>query len=222
MFSAIVPTLDEAAAIGPLVTRLREEVDEVVVVDGGSADATRRLARDSGAVVVEARGGRGPQLDAGAAAARGDLLWFLHADSRVPFGLGAAVRAAAGRARWGCCAVAIEADRPLLRWTSAVMNRRARWTGACSGDMGIWATRTFFDQIGGFGGLPAFEDLDFSDRARAKAAWVVVEPALGTSARRWESEGGRRTAARLLALRVAYRLGVDPARLAARYTSRPR
>jgi rSAM/selenodomain-associated transferase 2 len=222
VLSVVVPTLDEQPRIRGLVLRLLSEADEVVVSDGGSTDGTTAAARAAGARVVEGPPGRGPQLDRGASAAAGDVLWFLHADAEVPGGLGRSIRRAAEGSAWGCCETHIDSADPRLRWTGWVMTRRARLTGAMTGDMGIWARRSLFEGVGGFGSLPALEDLDFSDRARRAAPWALVGPALGTSARRWTGEGVTRTMARMLALRVAYRFGVAPDRLARWYRSAPR
>lgn len=222
MLSVVVPTLDERPRIRGLVQSLLREVDEVVVSDGGSTDGTIEVARSAGARVVRGPAGRGPQLDRGAAAARGDLLWFLHADVGVPRGLGGGVRRAAEGAAWGGCEARIDSADLRLRWTAFVMTRRARLTGSMTGDMGIWARRSLFERVGGFGSLSALEDLAFSDRARRAAPWALVGPPLGTSARRWTSEGVNRTMVRMLALRLAYRMGVPPDRLARRYRSAPR
>lgn len=220
--SVVIPTLDEAARIGALVAHLRDEAEEIVVADGGSGDDTVALARAAGARVVEGARGRGAQLHAGARAARGELLWFLHADSTVPAGAGAALRAAAAHHAWGCFRTEIPSADPRLRWTAWIMNLRAELTGSATGDMGIWARRGFYEALGGFEPLPAFEDLSFTDRARIFADWAVVSPPLQTSPRRWEAEGVRRTMGRMLKLRWAYRFGADPAELAALYRSRPR
>lgn len=222
MLSVVVPTLDEEARIGALVSILYPQADEVVVSDGGSRDQTCGLAEAAGARVVEGPRGRGPQLDRGAAAARGDLLWFVHADAEVPAGLGPAVERAAEIAPWGACETRIDSADLRLRWTAFVMTCRARWTGAMTGDMGIWAQRELFERLGGFGSLPALEDLDFTDRARAVAPWTLASPPLGTSARRWTARGINRTMARMLGLRLAYRLGASPMRLARLYRSAPR
>ena len=222
VLSAVVPTLDEVARIGALVHRLVNEVDEVVVSDGGSRDGTTDAARAAGAKVVEGPPGRGDQLDRGAARAMGDVLWFLHADAGVPTGLGPAVRRAAEGRRWGGCRVRIDSRDPRLRWTSMVMNRRAAWTGSFTGDMGVWCRRSLFEEVGGFGGLAALEDLCFSDAARLRAPWALVEPRLGISARRWSEEGVSRTMLRMLAIRAAYRAGLPPGTLARRYRSTPR
>ncbi len=218
--SAVIPALDEAVALPRLLAALVGEVDEVVVADGGSVDGTAALARAAGARVVVASGGRGPQLNAGAAVATGERLWFLHADTGIPPGLGAQVRDA--QARWGCCAVRVGSADPRLRLTGRIMNARARVTGSCTGDMAIWADRALFLAAGGFAPLAALEDLDFSDRLRGSEAWSVLAPRVTTSARRWEAHGVTRTMAWMIALRLGYRLGVDPSRLARAYATRPR
>lgn len=219
MISAIVPTRNEARALPVLLGCLGPEADEVIVCDGGSTDGSPDIARRLGAVVVEGARGRGPQLNAGVAVARGSRLWFLHADTGVAPGSGAALRAAT--TRWGCFATRIGSDDPRLRFTARWMTRRARQSGSCSGDMAMWMDAALVSELGGFRPLPAFEDLDLSDRARAYP-WSVLEPAVTTSARRWELEGTTRTIALLWALRLGYRLGVDPNRLAAAYASSPR
>ncbi len=213
--SVVIPALDEAAALPRLLDAVRG-ADEIVVVDGGSRDDTVAVAEAGGARVVVAPRGRGTQLAAGAAAARGDVLWFVHADTGVPDGALDVLRSCG--AQWGCFVVRIGSPDPVLRWTAHVMNVRARRTGSCTGDMGIWARRDFYAAVGGWPALPAFEDLVFTDRARARVRPAVLEPALTTSARRWEQRGVGRTAAEMLALRWAWRAGVPAERLAGLYT----
>ncbi len=217
--SVVIPTLNESACIQEAVRHLVPLVDEVVVSDGGSEDRTLQLAGDAGARVVVGPRGRGPQLDLGARSATHDRLWFLHADTRVSRGAGDALRRAAGP--WGCFSTRIESQDPRLLWTAVWMNVRARHTGACSGDMGIWADRAFFRDVGGFGTL-ALEDLAFADRARRQHRCQVLAPAIHTSARRWNREGVTRTILRFWMLRLGYRVGVDPERLDHSYRSQPR
>ncbi len=219
--SVVLPVLNEAQALPALLAALADAgVHERIVVDGGSTDGTRALAERSGARIVDSGRGRGPQQNAGARVATGDVIWFLHADTGVDPACVAALREARGE--WGCFAVSIASRDARLRLTAALMNRRARRSGSCTGDMGIWVRPAFFAEIGGFAALSAFEDLDLTDRARARVRPEVLEPPLVTSARRWTREGVTRTMARMLALRAAYRVGGDPASLARRYASHPR
>lgn len=212
--SVVVPTLDEARTLPTLLGAL-DGVDEIIVADGGSRDGTPDIARAAGARVVASARGRGLQLQAGARAARGELLWFLHADTRVPPGAVAALRACP--APWGCFAVRFDRDHPALAGTAAWMNLRARRRGSCTGDMGMWARRAFYEEVGGFPPFPALEDLVFADRARARARPAVLTPAVETSARRFEQRGVLRTLVRMRAVRVGYAAGVSPPRLAAWY-----
>ena len=220
--SAIVPTLREARRIAAIVATLQEEVDEVVVADGGSDDGTGERALAIGARVVQSAPGRGPQLNAGAATATGDILWFVHADTRVPPGSGCALRRAAEAAPWGCFDVRVDSRDPRLRWAGRWMGGRAKLTGSATGDMAIWAKRSFFEALGGYAPLPALEDLDFTERARKLARGAVVPVRVGTSARRWEEEGVTRTMGRMWAIRLAWRLGWDAEELATWYRSQPR
>ena len=222
MLSVVVPTLNESSRIGTLVASLGGVVDEVVVADGGSTDATCAIASQAGAKVVSGPRGRGLQMDHGAVHARGDVLWFLHADVEVPSSLVRAVRRAAESFRWGACQVEIASADPILSWTAFVMNHRAARTGVMTGDMGIWMRRRFFDSLGGFGGLTICEDLALSDRAREVSRWKLVRPPLRLASRRWEREGVGRTALRMWLVRAAYRAGAPQAWLARRYASDPR
>ena len=215
MISAIVPTLNEAGLIGALVRTLLQHADEVIVSDGGSTDGTAVIAAQAGAMVVTGSAGRGGQLDRGAASASGDRLWFVHADSTPSVGSGAALRGATGP--WGCFRTRIASRDVRLVLTGWVMTRRAVLTGACTGDMGIWADRSFYERVGGFGPLPALEDLAFSDRARAVAPAEVLAPVLETSARRWTGQGVSRTMLRMWMIRLGYRVGIDPMLLSRGY-----
>lgn len=220
--SIVVPTLNEAAVIGAVVANALAEGAQVVVSDGGSTDGTPDLARAAGASVCHAEGGRGPQLDAGANAATGDVLLFLHADSVLPPGAGAAVRWAAATAAWGCFSVRIESADPRLRWCGRYMTARARLTGTATGDMGIWCTRAAFGQAGGFGTRRVGEDLDFCRRLRAISPITVLPLRTTTSARRWEAHGISRTMIRMWFVRGAFYAGAPDTVLRALYRSNPR
>jgi rSAM/selenodomain-associated transferase 2 len=220
--SAVVPVLDEERGIAAVVGRLRDESDEVIVVDGGSADATVAAAEAAGATVLVSGRGRGEQCNSGAARSAAEVLWFVHADSVVPPGAGAAIRAAARSSRWGCFAVRVESDDWRLRWCGRWMTARARRGGACTGDMAPWFRADFFRELGGFPRWPVLEDLGISDRARARAPCAVLPLRVGTSARRWEAEGITRTMLRMWAVRGAYRAGVPVDPIARWYRTHPR
>lgn len=220
--SIVIPALNEAAGIAVLVERARLEADEVVVCDGGSLDNTVTLAKAAGAIVCQSEPGRGRQLDAGAAVASGEILWFLHADSALPPGAGAAVRWGASTGPWGCFGVRIESDDYRLRWCGRYMTLRARKNGSVTGDMGIWCRREMWSSTGGFGTRRVGEDLAFSRLLRQIEPGNVLPLRIGTSARRWDAEGVTRTMLRMWMVRGAFYAGVPDAVLVWLYRSAPR
>jgi rSAM/selenodomain-associated transferase 2 len=220
--SIVVPTLDEAGTIGTLLSDLapwRDAGAEIILADGGSEDDTR--ARAAGRVdrIVDAPRGRAAQMNAGAAAARGDCLWFLHADTRVP----EAARTALGQAlrdgaRWGRFDVRLSGRRWPFRVIERLMNWRSCLTRIATGDQGLFVQRALFESVGGFPGLPLMEDIALSKRLKRVAPMRCIRrPALVTSSRRWEEKGIWRTVLLMWRLRLAYALGDEPATIAARY-----
>ncbi len=223
--SAIVPALDEAAGIGSMLRSLeplREWGGEVIVVDGGSGDETVAVARAHADRVVVAARGRAHQMNAGARHARGELLWFLHADTSVDAQAIAALLAAQNRPElvWGRFGVRLDSQRPLLRLTARLMNLRSRLTGIATGDQGVFVQRRVFDEIGGFPEQPLMEDVAISAQLRARARPCCLPVGLTTSARRWQEGGAWRTILLMWRLRFAYWRGVEPTALALRYQRR--
>jgi rSAM/selenodomain-associated transferase 2/rSAM/selenodomain-associated transferase 1 len=221
--SIVVPARNEArrivATLAPLQP-LRAAGHEVIVVDGGSTDATLALASPLSDRAFVAAPGRASQMNAGAAAASGDVLLFLHADSRLPAGGIAAIvhgMARTGR-RWGRFDVTIAGAPRLLARVGAMMNARSRLTGVATGDQGIFVLRTLFETVGGYPDQPLMEDVELSGRLkRAAGAPLCLPQRIVTSGRRWEREGPWRTILAMWSLRFAYWRGADPAQLAARY-----
>ena len=218
--SVIVPTLDEAAQLPALLAHLRRIGSfEVVVVDGGSSDGSAELARRHGAhVVLEVTGGRAAQLNAGAAAATGDPLVFLHADSRLPPAAAHAlsVTLADGRVVGGNFALRFDGgDRfsALLTRVYAVQRR----LGFYYGDSTVWCTRAAFDALGGYRPLPIMDDYDFVRRLEALGPTRCVPGPGTTSARRWQRAGVARTLLSWSVIRWLYLAGVPPERLARLY-----
>lgn len=217
----IIPVLNEADTIGTLLADLaplRAAGAEVILADGGSSDGAPKRAAALVDRVLQAPKGRAVQMNAGAKAAAGDVLWFLHADTRVPAAAAAALQAAcATGARWGRFDVRLSGRHPLLRLVERGMNIRSRLTGIATGDQGIFVTRAAFEQVGGFPELALMEDITLSAALRRLAPPACLRLALVASSRRWEAQGVLRTILLMWRLRLGYALGVDPVRLAHRY-----
>ena len=220
--SIVVPALNEAESIAATLLALapaQRRGAEVVLVDGGSQDATVEVALGIADKVLTAVRGRATQLNAGAAAASGRILFFLHADCKPPEDFDRHVLdAVAGRAlAWGRFDVQIASAFPALRLVSAMMNLRSRYTGIATGDQGIFATRALFECVGGFPVQPLMEDIAFSRAAKRVGAPVCLRGRIATSGRRWERRGVARTILLMWQLRLAYFFGADPHDLARRY-----
>lgn len=219
--SVIVPALNEAGHIRQTLSDLapvREQGHEVIVVDGGSTDATVSEAGDLADKIIEATRGRASQMNAGAGAARGELLWFLHADTRVPpQAAGALVSAIEAGALWGRFDVRLSGKQRLLRIVERSMNWRSCLTGIATGDQGIFVTRGAFQQVGRYPEIPLMEDIALSKALRRIARPACVGVRLVTSSRRWEEEGVLRTVVLMWRLRLAYATGTSPAQLVRRY-----
>ncbi len=222
--SVVIPALDEAACIGATLQSLapsRARGVEVIVVDGGSTDATRTLAAPWADRVIQAPRGRSAQLNAGARAARGRILLFLHADSQPPAHFDQVILSAVRDciSTWGRFDVAITGKHRGLKVVSFLMNLRSRATGIATGDQGIFVTRQLFDALQGFPTQPLMEDIEFSKRAKRRVTPICLRETLRTSGRRWERNGLFRTILLMWRLRLAYFLGTDPAELRRRYAN---
>lgn len=215
--SVIVPTLDEAAAVGRALESARE-ADERIVVDGGSEDETRDIAERSGARVLRAERGRGHQLAAGARAAAGDILLFLHADTLLPAGFAQEVRhlLGGGGCVWGRFDVRFDRATLLLALIARLVSLRSRLTRGATGDQAMFCRRDVFERIGGFREEGLFEDVDLSRRLRRAGKMGIPRSPVVTSARRWRSGGAIRTSLRMWWLKALYLAGV-PARRLERY-----
>jgi len=215
-----MPALNEAVQIGACLEALqplRAAGHELIVVDGGSEDATVALTRAGADRVLAAPRGRAAQMNAGARLARGEALLFLHADTRLPPHADALVIGALARSAWGRFDVTIDSPRRLLRLVAAMMNLRSRLTGIATGDQAIFVRRALFEAQGGYAPIPLMEDVELSRRLRRVGAPACLRARVRTSARRWESRGVLRTILMMWRLRLAFWLGADPARLAERY-----
>jgi rSAM/selenodomain-associated transferase 2 len=222
--SIIVPVLNEAQGISESLAALaplRARGHEIIVVDGGSSDKTPDLARRAADRVVSAPRGRASQMNAGAALARGQVLVFLHADTRLPEGAGARILqglAASGRA-WGRFDVRIEGASVFLPVIAFFMNLRSRATGIATGDQAIFVRREAFERAGGFPPLELMEDIALSRSLKRVSRPLCLAEKAVTSGRRWERHGVLRTVFLMGWLRLAFFLGAAPASLARFYDS---
>ena len=227
MPSIVVPVLNEAPSIVATLTALapfRQRGCEVIVVDGGSDDGTPDLAAPLASRVMAAPRGRAAQMNAGVAAARGDILIFLHADTRLPEDADRRVQEALAESDriWGRFDVRIEGRHPLLPLIAWLMNARSRLSGIATGDQAMFVRRQAFESVGGFADIALMEDIDMSRRLKALSPPLCLRDKVATSSRRWERRGVLRTVLTMWRLRLAYFCGAAPAALARRYGYVPR
>ncbi len=217
MTSIIVPVLDDAEALGSLLRRLARESDvEILVVDGANDPAVERLCDGRPDVrLLRTPAGRALQMNAGAAAARGDWLLFLHADSQLPRPWRTALDAAARDPDivGGWFRFALDADAWQARAIERLVAWRVRTFRLPYGDQGIFVRRDLFAALGGFHELPLMEDVDFVRRLTAAGHTLSSPLPLVTSARRWQRDGWFRRSARNLLLLSLYFAGMSPERL---------
>ena len=215
----IVPVLNEAAdieaALGAL-QGLRKRGARLIVVDGGSQDGTPARAGRYVDEMLTVERGRARQMNAGAAAASGDALLFLHADTCLPAGADELILDALKKNLWGRFDVAIEGRSALLPVIAFFMNRRSRLTGIATGDQAIFVRR---DAFPGFPEIALMEDVAFSKAMKRRAPPACLRDRVSTSGRRWERNGVVRTVILMWRLRLAYFLGASPDELARQYAN---
>lgn len=222
--SVVLPVRNESAAVPALLTHLRRSVPddrlELIVVDGGSTDGTAGTAGPLADRVIETRPGRAHQMHAGAAAATGDLLLFLHADTRLPQGWYDTLKNAWGhRPAPACTAFQLTFDNPrrVYRWIEAATRWRFYWTRVPHGDQALAVARRVYLEAGGFPDVPLMEEYVFAERLKDRGPVVLLPVSVTTSARRYEKNGPVWNAVRNVILVLLYRMGVSPARLARWY-----
>ncbi|MFL6846488.1 MAG: TIGR04283 family arsenosugar biosynthesis glycosyltransferase [Allosphingosinicella sp.] len=217
MISVVIPALDAADWIGPCIVAVRE-ADEILVVDGGSTDGTPAIAERNGARVVRSAPGRGVQLAAGAAAAAGDWLLFLHADTLLAPGWREAADRHIERQRGkaACFRFRLDACEWQARLVEAGVALRVRLLGLPYGDQGLLISRRLYDQTGGFRPLPLMEDVDLVRRIGGPRIERLGVAAL-TSPDRWRRDGWLRRSLRNLLCLALYRSGMSAERIARLY-----
>jgi rSAM/selenodomain-associated transferase 2 len=214
--SVIIPTLNEEESLVSCLGRLRETgVEECIVVDGGSRDATKEVALSHNVNFLITPGGRAAQSNAGAALARGRILCFLHADTRLPLGWHSQILDVVevqGRAG-GAFRFGLRGDRPVWRIIEAGVNWRSKWLGLPYGDQALFVRREVFASLSGFKHMPFMEDVDFVFRLKRLGSLGLAPGRAETSPRKWEKEGALSTTLGNYSALLGYILGIKPSTL---------
>lgn len=223
----IIPALDEEASLPATIRTAREAgADEVVVVDGGSADETPQAALRLADILICSTPGRAAQMNAGARASSGEALLFLHADTLLPPESIRDVRAALRRAdiQGGAFSVRLEVSpsaspymKAMLRLTGSMICVRSLLFRSYTGDQAIFVRRETFEALGGYPEIPLMEDVEFSRRMTRRGKTLLLPARITTSGRRWEASGPVRTILLMWGLRSAHFFGLSPSRCAEFY-----
>lgn len=220
--SIVIPVRNEARGIAATLTALaawRANGHEILVVDGNSTDSTATIAAPLCDRIIPSDPGRAIQMNAGAAAARGDLFVFLHADTELPSNAEAELLSIAERNRdyWGRFDVRLNARPVIYRVIETLMNWRSRFSSIATGDQAIFIARTLFERCGGFPPIALMEDVALCTKLRIELPPICLKAQVITSARRWQRDGVTMTIIRMWWLRAAFFFGVSPDRLRAAY-----
>jgi rSAM/selenodomain-associated transferase 2 len=219
--SIIIPTLNEAKNIEKTLLNFQNKPDiEIIVVDGGSQDKTVKIVQKLGVkIICSPVVGRAQQMNFGAAAATGEILLFLHADTQLPLGYQEMVRSALSQPKIiaGAFQLAIEGQQKSLRLVETMVNWRSRFLSLPYGDQSIFLKASTFKKIGGFSSLPIMEDFEFIQRLKRQGKITIVPASVVTSGRRWQKLGIFRTTLINQLIILGYYLGVPPVHLARWY-----
>mgnify|MGYP003630454455 CR=1 FL=1 len=211
----IIPVLNEQDRIVTVLTRLRAGFpgSELIVVDGGSQDATVAQAMPLCTQLLLGEAGRASQMNLGGRATDAEYLCFLHADSLPQVSDDRLREYVATGPLWGFSRVRLDGAKPVFRVIEWFMNQRSRLTRVATGDQMLFLQRAVFEQTGGFDPIPLMEDVAYCKRLRQLARPLVIAEPVVTSSRRWEQRGVVRTVLSMWGLRLAYFAGVSPRRL---------
>ncbi len=221
--SVIIITLNEERYVERLLKQLSKDDDiELIVSDGGSIDRTARTARKYTKNVIVGARGRGVQLNAGAARATGDILWFLHADSILPDDFKGYIINTLGShgVAGGAFKLNFDSDLSSLKTISIVAGLRSKLTRIPFGDQGVFVKKEIFDRLNGFKDIPLMEDIDFGRRLKKEGRVVLLPSGIKTCSRNWEKNGILKTTIRNWAYITLFLMGYSPHKLYRRYYRR--
>lgn len=220
LVSIIIPVLNEEKTIVKLLQQLqeiRQQGNEVIVVDGGSCDKTISVAKNFSDKVIQSNAGRALQMNSGASVAAHDALWFLHADTLIPDTAMKNIQQVLNESDWGRFDVRLSGSNLLFRIIERLINIRSCLTGIATGDQAIIVKKDIFDEVGGYPAIPLMEDVELSHKLRKISKPTCIKNPLITSSRRWEKNGILSTVLLMWRLRFLYWFGVSAEKLASQY-----
>ena len=220
MISIIIPVLNEGQQIQACLEALqtlRRRGHEIIVVDGGSVDNTLEIAHPLVDRITSSETGRASQINAGADIANGNVLLFLHADTRLPENFTELFALSETNECWGFFRVRLSGKQPLFRLIETCMNLRSSLTSIATGDQTLFVTKTLFLKVGGFDNIDLMEDIEICRRLQQMNKPVRLDAAVMTSSRRWEKNGIMKTILKMWLLRLLYFFGYSPAQLVKLY-----
>lgn len=218
--SIIIPALNEEKNIKSCLDALqlyRKQGNEIIVVDGGSADRTCEMAKALADHVVSSSAGRAKQMNTGAACAKYNTLWFIHADTLVPANAVEKIDAALKQYDWGRFNVKLSGSHWFFRIIETMMNLRSCLTGIATGDHGIFVKREIFLSVKAYPEIPLMEDIELSTKLKKLSKPACLKEKLITSSRRWEDKGMMQTVFLMWKLRLLYFIGVSADKLVQQY-----
>ena len=213
--SIIIPVLNEESALRahlPLLQQYRHAGHELIVIDGGSSDASVSVASGLADKVLESSPGRGVQMNAGAVQATGTILLFLHVDTLLPEHAERVVKESLANSNrvWGRFDLKLSGGSSVFRLIEKMINLRSRCTGMATGDQSIFVLRSTFEQAGAYPEIPLMEDLALSSKLKKFSRPVCLRQRVISSSRRWEQHGIVRTILLMWILRLQFFLGASP------------
>jgi rSAM/selenodomain-associated transferase 2 len=222
--SIVIPVFHERESINPLIDHLHalgEGKDyEIIVVDGSPDGNTVKDVKDKNVIKIVSRQGRARQMNTGADAAKGEILLFLHADTKLPENafMNIIEIMQDGTYVGGAFDLELETDRKSLRFIAWTARIRVRYTHIPYGDQAIFIRKDYFDSIGGYRDLPLMEDVELMERIKKLGGKIhIMRDSVQSSPRKWLQDGIFYTTLRNHMIRILYSLGVSPDKLARLY-----